>query len=153
MPVGYARVITLPADPAAPGALRVAMTTDGPTLDVVIGFSPPLPGTPLNSPELTVPALIDTGAGECCIDDGVAQQLGLPVVDRAHASGVGGSQEFNVYLGYLTIPAIGKTVAGRFLGVKLSDGGQPHRALIGRTALSETVMAYDGILGIVSISA
>jgi len=43
------------------------------------------------------PALIDTGATEICINSELARLLELPIVDRAHMGGVGGSDQFNLH--------------------------------------------------------
>ena len=124
----------------------------GPTLLVDIGFDPALFSGGRLDPTLktgapSIPALIDTGAGESCIDDGLARQLGLPLVDRAKLSGAGGAHELNVYLGHIHSPQLMWTQWGRFAGVRLGEGGQPHRALIGRAFLATMLMVYDGRTG------
>jgi predicted aspartyl protease len=100
-----------------------------------------------------VPALIDTGAVESCIDEDLANELGLPLVDRQTCSGVGGEHELNIYLGHIRIPALAQINWGRFIGAKLASGGQPHRALIGRTQLIGMIVIYDGRTGAVTITA
>ena len=99
-----------------------------------------------------VPALVDTGARESCIDEDLAMALGLPLVDRQMCAGVGGEHELNIYLGHIRIPGLDRIQWGRFLGAKLSSGRQVHRALIGRTLLSAAILIYDGRTGAVSIS-
>ena len=98
-----------------------------------------------------VPALIDTGAGDSCIDEDLANELGLPLVDRQTCSGVGGEHELNLYLGHIRIP--GQQICwGRFIGAKLASGRQMHRALIGRAQLVGMILIYDGRTGAVTLS-
>jgi predicted aspartyl protease len=99
-----------------------------------------------------VEALVDTGAVESCIDEELASELQLPVIDKKVCSGVGGEHELNVYLGHIRIPSISQIQWGRFFGVRLKSGGQPHRALIGRTQLVGMIFIYDGRTGSASLS-
>lgn len=119
----------------------------GPTLPVRIGFDPVYQqnsvGVP-NLPKQLYPALVDTGAQESCIDSGLAAALQLPIVDRQTISGAHGAEEVNMHLGQIYVPALDFTTYGRFAGVHLTAGGQPHYALIGRTFLSRVYMSYDG---------
>jgi hypothetical protein len=96
--------------------------------------------------------LLDTGAGESCIDDALAGEIGLPIVDRVIVSGIGGRTEVNVYLAHLIIPLLGYVQWGRFSGVLLKDGGHLHRALIGRTLLRDVLLVYDGQDGRVKVA-
>ena len=74
----------------------VLLAAHGPTLIVDIGFDPNF-----KTPTSTLPiagitgihALVDTGAGESCIDSLLAIQLNLPIVDRRPISGVHGTHE------------------------------------------------------------
>ncbi|HTT84386.1 MAG TPA: aspartyl protease family protein [Rhizomicrobium sp.] len=129
----------------------------GPTIAVEIGFNPGLfhsdPAKVQEAIQAThasppppqlVDALIDTGAGESAIDVELAQQLQLPLVDHQEGSGIGGTEKFDVYLGHIRIVALGFLQYGRFLGVKLKAGQQPHSALLGRTVFQKMVMVYDG---------
>jgi hypothetical protein len=131
------------------------LTAYGPTLAVDIGFdqdyqlgqtTPPRPGiTGIN-------ALVDTGAGESCIDSNLAAQLNLPIVDKRSVSGVHGSQEVNMHLAQVCVPNLRFTIYGVFAGVHLAAGGQVHLALIGRTFLRSFTMVYEGHTGTVTIS-
>jgi predicted aspartyl protease len=103
-------------------------------------------------PEIRLPALVDTGATESCIDSVLATRLGLPVVDQWAIAGVQGESKVDVHLAQIYVPELDFTVAGRFSGVHLSDGGQPHSALIGRTFLQNFTMVYGGRTGTVTIS-
>jgi hypothetical protein len=95
------------------------------------------------APQL-VEALIDTGAMESCIDEDLAIALQLPLIDEGEASGVGGKDKFNVYLGHIRIAALNYFQFGRFLGAKLQKGNQPHKAILGRTVLQGMILIYDG---------
>ena len=103
--------------PAGLGGLSPteALTLRGPTVLVDIGFDPaifgqnlpPVPGatTPLAViPAVQVPALIDTGATESSIDEQLAQQLQLPLIDQEQVSGISGTITLNIYLGHVVIP-------------------------------------------------
>ena len=128
----------------------------GPTLLVNIGFDPnyqppPHPNIPVAGITGTH-ALVDTGASESCIDSMLATQLNLPIVDRRMVSGVSGPQEVNMHLSQVYIPSLSFTIYGMFAGVHLTAGGQPHKALIGRTFLQRFTMTYNGLTGDVTIS-
>jgi predicted aspartyl protease len=127
----------------------------GPTLLVHIGFDPTFrpvqPAQRPNVPKQDFFALVDTGATECCIDSALADQLGLPVVDRQSISGVSGTRPVNLHLAHIYVPSLNFTMWGRFAGVELQAGGQPHLALIGRTFLAHFTMIYDGTTGDVTL--
>ncbi len=97
-------------------------------------------------------ALIDTGASDSCIDEELAQQLQLPLIDQEGGSGIGGKETFNVYLGHIRIAALGMIQYGRFMGVKLRAGNQPHQALLGRTLFQGMILFYDGRDGSVRLA-
>lgn len=128
----------------------------GPTLFVLIGFDQnydpsAIPRTPPNLPQTIIPALVDTGAGESCIDSTLAMTLNLPIVDRRSVSGSAGAHEVNVHLAQIFVPSLNHTVFGAFCAVDLAAGGQNHQALIGRTFLQGFTMIYDGKTGTVTI--
>lgn len=128
----------------------------GPTLSVDIGFDPAFSPVGNAVPPVAglkgVLALVDTGATESCIDNLLAVQLNLPIVDRRAIAGVGGQHMVNVYLAQIHVPSLPFTIYGAFAGVDLKAGGQMHSALIGRTFLRNYRMTYDGISGTVTIS-
>ena len=133
---------------------RQLLTLLGPTIAVDIGFDPahslhstkaPLPGVS------NLQALIDTGAGDSCIDNLLAAQLNLPIIDRRRISGSAGPHETNVYLAQVHMPSLNYTIFGAFAGVDLKAGGQVHSALIGRTFLANFKMIYDGTTGDVTL--
>jgi hypothetical protein len=103
----------------------------GPTLLVDIGFDPNWKPNENPNPIAGITgerALVDTGATESCIDSLPAAQLGLPIADRRHVSGVHGSNEVNVHLAQIHIPSLNFTIYGLFAGVHLIAGGQWHKA-------------------------
>lgn len=136
----------------------------GPTIPVEIGFNPglvhPDPATVqaavaavhASPAAQLLDALIDTGAGDSCIDEDLATQLQLPMVDQIETSGVHGQSKLNVYLGYIRIPSLSFVQYGRFTGARLNAGGQPHKALLGRTMLNQMILVYDGRDGSVRLS-
>ncbi len=139
-----------------------ALAWFGPTILVDIGFDPALFGdglpadagavAPLFSiPAVQVPALLDTGATESCIDEQLAQQLQLPLIDKSDSAGISGVVTLNIYLAHISIPNLG-TQYGRFTGVHLEAGGQPHRALIGRSLFKDALLVYDGRSGSVKLA-
>lgn len=97
-------------------------------------------------------ALIDTGAGGDCIDDELARRLGLPVTDEGEISGVGGRQHAFIYTARVYVPTLDRLLFQPFTGVKLEEGGQWHRLILGRTFLRHYRMDYDGASGQVEIS-
>jgi predicted aspartyl protease len=140
--------------PAGSGA--ELLVSYGPTLKVDIGFDPNFRVTyPVTIPVPGIKdliALVDTGASESCIDNLLAAQLKLPIIDRRPISGVHGSHETNMYLAQIYIPNLNFSIYGIFAGVDLKAGGQIHNALIGRTFLRNFTMVYEGQTGTVTIS-
>ena len=128
----------------------------GPTLLVDIGFDPNyVPSKTASAPSAdpqSVQALVDTGATTSCIDNLLAVELGLPVVDRMPIAGVGGQHLANMYLAQIHVPDLNRTLYGTFAGVNLQSGGQSHSGLLGRTFLRHYRMIYDGPSGAVTIS-
>ena len=106
----------------------------GPTIPVCIGFDVNFRANSKNAPclpEQIYPALIDTGATESCIDSDLAALLGLLIVDIVRMGGIDGSAEFNLHAAQVMIPSLKSFIYGRFAGVHLRAGGQPHQALPG----------------------
>jgi len=138
----------------------------GPTLLVDIGFDPSFkiqthmmePGVTVSIPSAPaasikgVEALVDTGAGDSCIDSLLASQLNLPIIDKQPISGIGGQQEADIHLAQIHVPSLAFTLYGVFAAVHLSAGGQRHKALIGRSFLRHFTMVYEGKTGTVTIS-
>ena len=126
----------------------------GPTLMVRIGFDPnfrPVPGAAPELPSDRHPALVDTGATECCIDSELAVALNLPIFDRQQMASAHGVGAVDMHLAQIHVPELGVTVYGPFAGVHLRAGELHHTALIGRTFLRRFTMVYEGETGAVSI--
>ena len=129
------------------------LTMYGPTLYVDIGFDSSFKTGQIPVPGMkNLAALVDTGAGESCIDSMLASQLNLPIIDRVTISGANGKSEVNMHLAQIRIPNLDFTIYGAFAGVHLLAGGQQHLALIGRTFLRHYTMTYNGRTGTVLIS-
>lgn len=131
-----------------------ALTQFGPILSVRVGFDrsfEPSHSLSPNLPEELLSALVDTGAGESCIDSDLAKALQLPRVDQRMVSGVGGEFKTSTYLAQIYVPALEITLYGGFAGVHLNSGGQPYSALLGRTFLQHFTMTYEGRTGVVLI--
>ena len=65
---------------------------------------------------------------------------------------MGGTQLFNIYLGYIRIPTLNFVQYGKFMGVHLAAGNQPYRALVGRTVLRDMILVYNGRDGSVNLA-
>ena len=122
----------------------------GPTIEVVVSTLAMPDGLP--PPTRTTHALVDTGAAQSCIDNDLARELVLPVIDRMTVSGAAGARQHDVYAVRVEIPSLEVGQFGAFAGVDLAAGGQPHGILLGRTFLQGTVMIYDGIRAQVTIA-
>lgn len=137
-------------DGATPGDLLERL---GPTLLVDIGLkSRSVAGDQPDLPWKGVRALIDTGAGGDCIDDELARSLGLPITDEGEISGINGKQHAFIYTARLFVPQLNRLLFQPFTGVKLQEGAQWHRVILGRTFLRPFSMRYDGPTGVVDIS-
>ena len=127
----------------------------GPTLLVNIGLDPEYKyaesGSAFNSDIMQVPALVDTGAIFSCIDDDLAQSLGLPLVDRRVFSMLNGVRECNAYLAHIVVPALSLFQHGILYGLTFDEIDRPYLAVIGRTFLRDMVLVYDGPTGSVRI--
>ena len=143
------------------------MLRKGPTIQVEVGFEETMFVDPTQTLAVAtqiaagnaragtfkiVEALVDTGAYDSCIDEELATELNLPIIDKQMCSGVGGQHELNVYLGHIRIPSLNQVRWGRFTGAKLKIGGQPHQALIGRAQLDGMILVYDGRIGAATLS-
>ena len=111
------------------------LATQGPVLGVHIGIDPRYDPHKNAPPDLgggeSLTALVDTGAGASCIDQALARQLGLPLVDEWPVAGVHDSRRVDVHLAQIHIPRLKFTVYGQFAAVHLLELG--FKALLGRT--------------------
>lgn len=124
----------------------------GPTLLVDIGLkSRSSAGEPPDLQLKKVKALIDTGAGGDCIDDDLARSLGLPITDEGEISGIGGRHRAFIYTARIYVRDLDRLLFQPFTGVKLAEGEQWHRVILGRAFLRPYRMTYDGTTGQVEI--
>lgn len=124
----------------------------GPTFRVDIGLkSRSLPGAKPDLAAKGVRALLDTGAGANCIDDGLARSLGLPVTDEGEVSGVGGKTFVKIYTARIYIPDLDRLIFEPLAGARLNEGEQWHRIILGRPFLRPYRMIYDGTSGKVEV--
>lgn len=148
VPAGFNRAATSTNCPDQLAAI-------GPSLVIQIGFDPNYdgknPGAVPVIPSDPRVALIDTGASHSSIDEKLAKQLALPIIDKKPVSGVHGSQEVEICSAQIYLPQFALTHYGLFTLVKLQEGGQQHVALLGRTFLRGFVFVYDGIEGYVRL--
>jgi predicted aspartyl protease len=135
----------------------IALLQNGPCVQVIISlaqsFAEPLvqQGQSVPQPVVGV-ALVDSGASTTCIDDKLAQSLGLPVIDvvqMASASHVG--TQANVYP--IQMEIVGSPIkvnVPRAIGANLTPQGIV--ALIGRDYLQHCTLFYNGITGQITLS-
>jgi predicted aspartyl protease len=125
----------------------------GPTVLVDVGLkSRAAAGEPPDLPLKRVRALIDTGATGECIDEDLAQSLDLPISEQGWMSGVGGRHRTVIYTARIYVPSLERLLFQRFTGVKLAEGDQWHRVILGRRFLRLYRLNYDGGTGAVEIA-
>lgn len=129
----------------------------GPLVQVVLSigklFSEQLAQQSLELPTpVSGNGLIDTGASTTCIDDSIAQQMGLPPIDVVMmASASHSSTRQNVYPVQMEI--VGSPVRveiPKAIGASLT--GQGIIALIGRDYLQHCTLHYNGLTGAITLS-
>jgi predicted aspartyl protease len=131
---------------------RQVLIERGPLIQVVVSLAQIIAaeltrqGTPMPQP---VPglALVDTGAFATCIDEQVANDLGLPVVDVVNvATASQGSVQANVYPIRIEILGASDVISVellRALGAPLAAQGL--LLLIGRDVLQHCTLFYNGV--------
>ena len=126
----------------------------GPTIYVQIGLDPThrTEGQLPKLSDVSLPALVDTGATLSCINSSLAERLQLPVVDKKSVIGVHGPVQTDFYAAQIYTPALKLVTHGIFAGLPLIGSGQLHYALIGRSFLKAFTMTYEGRTGRVTIS-
>ena len=134
----------------------VALLQGGPLVQVIIGVAQSL-AQQLVQQGHTVPqpvtglAMIDTGA-TTCIDDQLAQNLKLPVIDVVQMTSAShAATQQNVYP--IQIEIVGSPVkinVPRAMGANLTPQGIV--ALIGRDYLQHCTLFYNGVGGAITIA-
>lgn len=96
-------------------------------------------------------ALIDTGATVSAIDEQLAQELKLPVIDQGRMSSASHeSSPCNIYPVQITIGGQLVLQVPRAMGAKLKPMGLV--AIIGRDILQNCTFIYNGGMGIVTLA-
>jgi len=103
--------------------------------------------------------LIDTGATLTCIDETILLSLGLNPIGQVNSVTANGPMLCNVYPARILFPVQGWTLdLGQSMGVNLkgqaipTDPPQPIIALLGRNLLERSVLIYNGITGLWTIT-
>lgn len=71
--------------------------------------------------------------------------------EQGWISGVGGRHRAVIYTARVYVPSLDRLLFQRFAGVRLSEGGQSHRIVLGRSFLRRYRMAYNGGTGQVEL--
>jgi len=132
---------------------RLLLRSQGPRIDVTLRNSMGNPSVNELSAKYfqssqNASALIDTGASVNCIDNQIAKQLNLKVIDFRLMRSASDSGLTPVYLGKVEIPKLNETIFGEFYGAELAQSGQNHRLLLGTPFLSSFIFNYDGPKGV-----
>lgn len=136
---------------------RVILLQTGPCVQVVVGLAQSLAeqlvqqGHAVPQPVAGV-ALIDTGASTTCIDEALAQRLGLPVIDVVQMTSAShAGTQANVYP--IQMEIVGSPIivnVPRAIGANLAPQGIV--ALIGRDYLQHCTLFYNGLTGEITLS-
>ena len=126
----------------------------GPCLDVQVGFDPRF-HQPVGRPNILderLVALIDTGASTSCIDEDLAESLGLPSHERDSLTGVIG-EPYNAqrFTAHLYLPDLAHVYHWEFSGLPLKGRFRDCHLLIGRDLLAFYRLQYDGPTGTVHL--
>lgn len=130
---------------------QVALQWRGPTIQVALHF-PAAVSQELTNRGETLPnpvvgnALIDTGASVSCIDVEAADEVGLNPIDLAKMhSATHADQEVPVFFAAIELLGMGRRFEVRVMGARLKEQGLI--ALIGRDALANSLLFYNGPAG------
>jgi predicted aspartyl protease len=136
---------------------NIVMQERGPCVQVTVGVAQTIAeqllqqGQPVPQP-VSGMGLIDTGASTTCIDDAIARQLQLPVIDVVQMSSAShASTQQNVYPVKIELVGSGIDInVPQAIGAALSAQGIV--ALIGRDFLQHCTLFYNGITGQITLS-
>jgi len=134
---------------------NVAMQRQGPAIPVTVTIEQNM-GKVLAEKGKTIPskqglALIDTGASQCAIDEQIARELGLPVVDVGKMGSASHEEHpCNLYPVQFSIGPALVFQAPRTMGAVLAAKG--YIAIIGRDVLRHCVLICNGPVGQVTLS-
>jgi hypothetical protein len=96
-------------------------------------------------------ALIDTGASLSAIDEDLANELKIPIIDQGKTdSATHRDHPCNLYPVQFTIGNVITVQVPRAMGVKLRHRG--YIAIIGRDILQGCILIYNGGMGSISLS-
>jgi predicted aspartyl protease len=97
-----------------------------------------------------VSPFIDTGASNTCVDDQVAQELGLPVIDVGYMQSASHEKhQCNIYPVQIITPVVTLN-SPRTMGAALASQGL--LILIGRDVLQSCTLFYNGSVGQFTLS-
>ncbi len=135
----------------------VVLQTRGPVVQVTVGVADvvahQLAAAGQNVPQpIAGQALIDTGASVTCIDDQIAQQLQLPVIDVAQMTSASHAAiPVNIYPAVIEFVGFGMRLnIGRAMGANLAPQGIV--ALLGRDLLQVCTLHYNGPTGQITLA-
>ena len=132
-------------------APELVLQVYGPTIQVFVGPAPPTEDNgKIQFKGEETSALIDTGATTSCIDEKLAQKLGLTPIDRQKIGGIKGKEEHIFYLGMIYVPPpLNRHRKGSFIGVDMEER---QLVLLGRDFLRDCILIYNGTNGTITIS-
>lgn len=122
----------------------------GPALKVDVGFDPDFVAGFGDLPKPAsrgLEALIDTGAQDSYIDSPLANEFGLPLINKDTVSTALGTQDVSLHLAQIHVVALGSLILGSFAAVNLRENGIEFDVLLGRTFLQHYLFTYDGATG------
>lgn len=134
----------------------IALLGQGPVVQIVLSVAQAI-ADQLMQQGLPVPvpvpglALIDTGASATCIDDALAQQLQLPVIDVVNMTSAShASTQQNIYPVLIEVMGGIRINVPRAMGANLAP--QNLAALIGRDFLQHCTLFYNGPAGAITLA-
>jgi hypothetical protein len=146
------RIFPQPPGNVGPAALQV----NGPTIEVEIAVPSALQQLLTQNGQAVPPpvrgiALVDTGATLSSVDDAVITGLGVAPIGLINTGTAGGPNTQNLYPARFIFQGVGWVFEfGRVTGSNLAGTG--IIALVGRDVLANTILVYNGPLGVFSLA-